>query len=62
MAHYIPPPEKVGNTSPVSPTKLHPWSQWRAIRKLLNFMMTQFDSVLSSLLLTQFFTVVLTVT
>ena len=26
MAYYIPPPEKVGVTSPVSPTKLHQWS------------------------------------
>ena len=24
MVHYIPPPEKVGDTSPVFPTKLHP--------------------------------------
>ena len=24
MAYYVPPPEKVGDTSPVSPTKLRP--------------------------------------
>ena len=27
MAYYIPPPEKVGDTSPVSPTKLRPCNQ-----------------------------------
>jgi len=27
MAYYVPQSEKVGDTSPVSPTKLRPWLQ-----------------------------------